>query len=271
MSHGSNGKGRMIRLPKSRLALEVPQEPSRDLMDVLRMIEESEAPPQPRTLPKRISDPPAVLQRLPMPRSGELAPPQPLVRRASFQTDGGYDPTFRRKAGGVGDYFNPGQRTGRATQEATGQDGTLIESGMVTQTNGVTGPSGSTYAGEVRYLPQGSLGGAPASVSEDTSARLNQLSQALGAPVLVLSGSRTPEQNKDVGGATSSAHVTGEGGVDIWIEGMTKDEIARAVQATGLFGRVNYYDDRNGVHLDDRTPKGNGIYHNWVFTPFPDE
>lgn len=62
---------------------------------------------------------------------------------------------------------------------------------------------------------------------------LEPLRVSLGTAVNVTSGYRSSEVNAKVGGASSSQHTRGEA-ADIWVAGMSAEELARKIVGLGL-------------------------------------
>ncbi|RZJ19724.1 MAG: hypothetical protein EON91_00415 [Brevundimonas sp.] len=121
--------------------------------------------------------------------------------------------------------------------------------------------------GSIRLLPQNqSANGAPAVVTPEMQHRLLEFSEEEGTTVNVTSGIRTPEQNRRVGGAANSAHLTtnSDQAADISITGYSRAETAAAAYHSGQFERVNDYGNSKGVHVDLRdVGPGTQFYFNW--------
>jgi hypothetical protein len=62
---------------------------------------------------------------------------------------------------------------------------------------------------------------------------LDPLREALGRPVRVTSGFRSPAVNRAVGGASTSQHLRGEA-ADIKVDGLTTTEVARTIHRLRL-------------------------------------
>lgn len=62
---------------------------------------------------------------------------------------------------------------------------------------------------------------------------LDPLREALGRPITVSSGYRSPRVNKAVGGAASSQHTMGQA-ADILVPGLAPADVARHIRAIGL-------------------------------------
>lgn len=62
---------------------------------------------------------------------------------------------------------------------------------------------------------------------------LDPLREALGRPIVVSSGYRSPRVNKAVGGAASSQHVLGQA-ADITVPGVTVAQVVAKIRALGL-------------------------------------
>jgi RHS repeat-associated protein len=124
----------------------------------------------------------------------------------------------------------------------------------------------SPTGGEVVLLPQGSAGGAPATVGNAVQERLLNFSEKAGKSVEVTSGQRTPEQNAAVGGASASQHLS-DNAADIRIQGNTPAQTADAAHQSGEFNRVNEYSNGRGVHVDLREDGNQGRFDNWRHRP----
>jgi len=135
-----------------------------------------------------------------------------------------------------------------------------------------------TQKGTIRLMPQESAGGSPATISSDMKDRLFELSEfSDGNAVNVTSGTRTAAQNKwlvdnNYPAAPKSEHLVGNA-ADISIDSYTRDKTENSAYNSGLFGRVNNYQNSNGIHVDTKTPRTgtNGLYRGWVAYPTPGE
>ena len=90
------------------------------------------------------------------------------------------------------------------------------------------------------------------------AAKLQQLRDKVGKPVIVTSGYRTPEHNRRIGGATNSFHMQGLA-ADIVVKGMTSREIATVARDVGLTG-IGVYPTRGHCHVDVRP--GSQVFFN---------
>jgi uncharacterized protein YcbK (DUF882 family) len=79
---------------------------------------------------------------------------------------------------------------------------------------------------------------------------LQTLRTKVNKPIQILSGYRTPEYNKKVGGAPKSQHVEGKA-ADIRISGMTPKNIAKIAEEMGFDG-IGIYTKQNFCHVDTR-------------------
>ena len=98
---------------------------------------------------------------------------------------------------------------------------------------------------------------------------LQVLRDHVGKPCKIISGYRSPERNKAVGGATKSQHMEGNA-VDIKIDGLTGHQIADIVEklikegkmkegGVGRYGDKDKVSDRSWCHYDTR-----GVKARWV-------
>lgn len=99
---------------------------------------------------------------------------------------------------------------------------------------------------------------------------LEPLRVALGSPVVVTSGYRSPEINKMIGGNPTSQHMTGQA-ADIIVPGLTSHELFHKINELELpfdqlieeFGRwvhVSYSDNPRGQKLLARFENGKTMY-----------
>jgi uncharacterized protein YcbK (DUF882 family) len=78
---------------------------------------------------------------------------------------------------------------------------------------------------------------------------LEQLEQRFpGKKIIIRSGYRSPAHNKAVGGAPASKHMNGTA-VDVVVEGVSVEDLARTAEAWGV-GGVGRYPRSGFVHLD---------------------
>lgn len=98
---------------------------------------------------------------------------------------------------------------------------------------------------------------------------LQVLRDHVGKPCKIISGYRSPERNKAVGGATKSQHMEGNA-VDVKIDGLTGHQIADIVEklikegkmkegGVGRYGDKDKVSDRSWCHYDTR-----GVKARWV-------
>ncbi len=79
---------------------------------------------------------------------------------------------------------------------------------------------------------------------------LEQIREHFGKPVVVTSGYRTPDWNKEVGGVVNSEHLFGTA-ADIRVEGVEPKEVAKYAELLMPYsGGIGYY--RNFTHIDVR-------------------
>lgn len=77
---------------------------------------------------------------------------------------------------------------------------------------------------------------------------LQLLRDLVGKPVVITSGSRTPEYNKQIGGVPDSQHLENRA-ADLKVDGMTPKEIADYAVKAGFTG-IGVYDKH--LHVDTR-------------------
>ncbi len=78
---------------------------------------------------------------------------------------------------------------------------------------------------------------------------LDPLRWALGVPVRITSGYRTPAVNEAVGGSPTSQHMLGEA-ADVMVRGYTAEQLATVVVRLGLpFDQLIWYDLERGGHV----------------------
>jgi uncharacterized protein YcbK (DUF882 family) len=80
---------------------------------------------------------------------------------------------------------------------------------------------------------------------------LQELRDQIGRPISISSGIRCPKHNKAVGGEKNSYHLIGRA-ADIYVAGMSVQQLHKAVVAFGKFNGVGYYPKRGFVHVDTR-------------------
>jgi uncharacterized protein YcbK (DUF882 family) len=79
-------------------------------------------------------------------------------------------------------------------------------------------------------------------------AKLQKLRDRVKQPITIISGYRTPEYNKKVGGSTLSQHMEGKA-ADIKVRGMTPEQVAKLCEEIGFRG-IGIYP--TFVHVDTR-------------------
>jgi hypothetical protein len=85
---------------------------------------------------------------------------------------------------------------------------------------------------------------------------LQPLRDAIGAPLTVTSGYRSPALNAAVGGAAKSQHMQGQA-ADVTAAGLSSLELLQVVQAAGIpYDQAITYDDLPHLHLSyTETPR----------------
>lgn len=90
----------------------------------------------------------------------------------------------------------------------------------------------------------------PGGISAVLMAKLDELRERAGAPIIVTSGYRCPTHNRAVGGVSNSQHVRGTA-ADIVCTALTVDQLADLAAAVGFDGIGRYYGS-GFVHVDVR-------------------
>ena len=88
-------------------------------------------------------------------------------------------------------------------------------------------------------------------VDQKLVALLQDIRDHFGASVYINSAYRTASYNKKVGGSSNSYHVKGMA-ADIWVKGVSPEEVAAYAESLGVKG-IGLYD--TFVHVDTRTAK----------------
>lgn len=105
-------------------------------------------------------------------------------------------------------------------------------------------PSGVGTGPDLTFAP-----GVDQRITPVMADRAQAIQNIFGKRLTITSGYRDPERNKDVGGATQSAHLTGNA-IDVDVSGMTHDErlkLIRIASALGI-GGIGIY--ANSLHFD---------------------
>lgn len=113
-------------------------------------------------------------------------------------------------------------------------------------------PPGSGSAGGFKWNP-----GVDQRVKQEVLSRLSSVQKEFDIPFVITSGYRDPSRNKKAGGASKSAHITGEA-VDVKFKG-SSDDTNRFIEIASRagFGGIGVY--RPGsVHLDIRNKRAWG-------------
>lgn len=97
-------------------------------------------------------------------------------------------------------------------------------------------------------------------VDEEAMDRLQQLRTRIGKPIIVLSGYRSPEHNRRIGGEKTSQHLQGKA-FDISMANHQPQAFEIAARVAGFTG-FGSYPDRNFMHIDT------GPARSWG-TPWP--
>lgn len=85
-------------------------------------------------------------------------------------------------------------------------------------------------------------------VKDEAIAKLQQLRDALGKPLLITSAYRSPEHNRKVGGAKNSYHMQGVA-FDVRMDNQDPLEFEIAAREVGFRG-IGYYPKQGFMHID---------------------
>ena len=80
--------------------------------------------------------------------------------------------------------------------------------------------------------------------------KLDDMRGRIGMPIIISCGYRCPEHNAEVGGVENSQHIYGNA-ADIYVDGLSVDELANYCVDEGFDGIGRYYDS-GFVHTDVR-------------------
>lgn len=94
---------------------------------------------------------------------------------------------------------------------------------------------------------------------------LEELRARISKPVNISSGYRCPAYNRYVGGALNSQHLYGTA-ADVWIQGMTAEQIMRVVELLNIGTGRGLYLSRGFVHIDVRNGLRGSVVR-WVQPP----
>lgn len=112
----------------------------------------------------------------------------------------------------------------------------------------VKGTKLSAHFNETEFACKGD--GMVCTIAPALIAKLEQLREKLG-PITILSGYRSPDWNKKIGGAPKSQHMEGTA-ADIQVRGKTPKEVAAIAEKIG-FGGIGIYP--TFTHVDARAGK----------------
>lgn len=80
---------------------------------------------------------------------------------------------------------------------------------------------------------------------------LQELRDKIGKPIKILSGFRSSEHNKAIGGLSGSRHLTGQA-ADIYVPGLSLSDLYEAVKSVSAFEKsgIGLYPKENFIHVD---------------------
>jgi hypothetical protein len=106
-------------------------------------------------------------------------------------------------------------------------------------------------------------------INEDALDRLQALRIRLGKPLILTSAYRSPEHNRNVGGATRSKHMEGIA-FDVRMDNHDPHEFEVAARAEGFTG-FGYYPRSGFMHIDTAEPRSWGTPWPRTATTWPTE
>lgn len=92
--------------------------------------------------------------------------------------------------------------------------------------------------------------------------KLDALREAIGKPIHVDCMYRCPSHNAEVGGVPNSQHLLGNA-ADIFVNGMSVDDLAGMAVSVGFDGIGRYYND-GFVHVDVRDDGNSPNGYTWI-------
>jgi uncharacterized protein YcbK (DUF882 family) len=92
--------------------------------------------------------------------------------------------------------------------------------------------------------------------------KLDDMRGRIGMPIIISCGYRCPEHNAEVGGVENSQHIYGNA-ADIYVDGLSVDELANYCVDEGFDGIGRYYDS-GFVHTDVRDNGSSPNYYTWT-------
>jgi hypothetical protein len=95
-------------------------------------------------------------------------------------------------------------------------------------------------------------------IHPETLDKLQALRRALGRPVIVTSGYRSPEHNRNIGGARTSWHMDGVA-FDVMMTNHDPRAFEMAARAAG-FASIGRYPESNFIHIDTRGDFGAKVW-----------
>jgi uncharacterized protein YcbK (DUF882 family) len=91
-------------------------------------------------------------------------------------------------------------------------------------------------------------------MDEELLKLLDKIRETVAKPVAISCAYRCPQHNKEVGGVPNSFHQQGVA-ADIYVDGMSVEELATVAEKCGADGIGRYY-KKHFVHVDKRGYKG---------------
>lgn len=92
--------------------------------------------------------------------------------------------------------------------------------------------------------------------------KLDDMREKIGMPIIISCGYRCPEHNAEVGGVSNSQHIYGNA-ADIYVDGLTVDQLADYCVSEGFDGIGRYYNSQF-VHTDVRDNGASPNGYTWT-------
>lgn len=155
---------------------------------------------------------------------------------------------------------NIGYRDELISKGGTTVGGTVFNTSLGALPSGLYTPGGGPT--DLKFAP-----GVDQNIQPAIAGKVSMIQNAVGKSLTITSGYRSPERNKEVGGAASSAHLRGNA-VDVSGNGMSpgdKINLIKTASAAGI-GGIGVYTD-GSMHFDTEGRRGWGDNYSYSSVP----